>query len=99
MRDRRDEEFEELRATIAKLLKVIEQQAARIAELEEKLRQSSSNSSKPPSSDGPGAKPAPKKKPTGRGPGGQPGHERKERALLPREKVSEDLGYHASWGP
>lgn len=88
MRDRRDEEFEELRATIAKLLKVIEQQAARIAELEEKLRQSSSNSSKPPSSDGPGAKPAPKKKPTGRGPGGQPGHERKERALLPREKVT-----------
>jgi transposase len=88
VRDRRDEEIEELRATIAKLLKVIEQQAARIADLEEKLRQSSSNSSKPPSSDGPSTKPAPKKKPTGRGPGGQPGHERKERALLPPEKVT-----------
>jgi transposase len=42
-------------ARIAELMVVIETQAVRIAELEEKLRQNSSNSSKPPSSDGPGS--------------------------------------------
>ena len=75
-------------ARIAELVVVIEKQAVRIAELEEKLRQNSSNSSKPPSSDGPGSKPArtPKKK-SGRKPGGQPGHAKRERTLLPAEQA------------
>jgi transposase len=75
-------------ARIAELVVIIEKQALRIAELEEKLRQNSSNSSKPPSSDGPGSKPArtPKKK-SGRKPGGQPGHAKRERALLPAEQA------------
>lgn len=73
-------------ARIAELVIVIEKQAVRIAELEEKLRQNSSNSSKPPSSDGPGHKPARSaKKKSGRKPGGQPGHARRERTLLPAE--------------
>ena len=37
---------------IAELEKVVQQQALRIAELEKRLRKNSSNSSKPPSSDG-----------------------------------------------
>lgn len=41
-----------LLAKIAELEKVVQQQAARIAELEKHLNKNSSNSSKPPSSDG-----------------------------------------------
>lgn len=57
------------------------------AELKAKLSQNSNNSSKPPSSDGPGVKRVAKKPPTGRKAGGQPGHERSSRALLPVEHV------------
>lgn len=46
-----------LLAKIAELEKVIQQQAARIAELEKCLKKDSSNSSKPPSSDGLGKPP------------------------------------------
>ncbi|MCC5792293.1 MAG: hypothetical protein JJT82_06780 [Legionellaceae bacterium] len=41
-----------LLAKIAELEKVVQQQAARIEELEKRLNKNSSNSSKPPSSDG-----------------------------------------------
>ncbi|NOJ79792.1 IS66 family transposase [Myxococcus xanthus] len=57
-----------------------------MAELEARLSQNSSNSSKPPSSDVPGT-PRPPKKTTGRRPGGQPGHKKHERRLLPPEAV------------
>lgn len=76
----RDREIAELKAQVASLL-------ARVAELEERLRTSSRNSSKPPSSDGPGVKRRSKKPPSGRKPGGQPGHKRTERALVPEEKL------------
>lgn len=46
-----------LLAKITELEKVIQQQAARIAELEKRLNKNSSNSSKPPSSDGLGKPP------------------------------------------
>ena len=46
-----------LLAKIAELEKVVKQQAARIAELEKRLNKNSSNSSKPPSSDGLGKPP------------------------------------------
>ena len=67
---------------------------ARVAELERKIAQltkDSSNSSKPPSSDGPAAKarPRPPIKSKKRRPGGQPGHKGKTREILPVEQVDE----------
>lgn len=54
---------------------VVASLTARIAELEKRLNQNSSNSSKPPSSDGLKRKPKSlRPKNTGRKPGGQPGH-------------------------
>jgi transposase len=54
----------------------IEQLEAEVAELRRQLGQNSRNSSKPPSSDSPFTKPAPKslRRRSGRKPGGQPGH-------------------------
>lgn len=57
----------------------------RIAELEDRLNQHSGNSSKPPSSDGPGAPPPARKRPaSGKQRGAQPGHKghRRERHPL-----------------
>src|SRR5919199_4554512 len=61
----------------------------RIRELEARLGQNSSNSSRPPSTDPPQAPPRPKAPPTGRRRGGQPGHRGTCRALLPVEQVDE----------
>lgn len=68
--------------------------SARIDELERKialLTRDSSNSSKPPSSDGPAGKPKarPPKKSKKRNPGGQPGHKGHNRDLIPAEQVDE----------
>ncbi|MET0520742.1 MAG: DUF6444 domain-containing protein [Jiangellaceae bacterium] len=62
--------YDESVAKVAELTALLEQAFARIADLEARLKQSSSNSSKPPSSDGL-AKPAPKslRGRSGRGPG------------------------------
>ncbi|QEG29700.1 Transposase IS66 family protein [Gemmata obscuriglobus] len=62
---------------------------ARIADLEARLNQSSSNSSKPPSSDGPQVKAAPTQKATGKRRGGQPGHPKQARPDLPPDTVLE----------
>lgn len=64
----------------------------KVAELERKialLTKDSSNSSKPPSSDGPASKPKMRrrKKSRHRKPGGQPGHKGTNRDLVPTEKV------------
>ena len=59
----------------------------RLAHLEARLDQNSSNSSKPPSSDGPHVKPAPPQSPSGRKRGGQPGHPKHERVVLPPDEV------------
>lgn len=61
---------------------------ARVAELEARLAQNSTNSSKPPSSDGP-SKPTRNQAPTGRKPGGQPGHKGHSRGFVPPENVDE----------
>src|SRR5919204_5076451 len=64
-------------------------QRERIRELEARLGQDSSNSSRPPSSDPPQAPARPKAPPTGRQRGGRPGHRGVHRALLPVEQVDE----------
>jgi transposase len=55
---------------------------ARVADLEAKVNQNSTNSSKPPSSDRPGVKRAPPRPASGKKAGGQPGHPKHERALV-----------------
>src|ERR671932_1888083 len=64
-------------------------QRERIRELEARLGQCSSNSSRPPSSDAPQAATRPKTPPSGRKRGGQPGHRGAFRGLLPVEQVHE----------
>jgi transposase len=76
------------------IVEILLQLSARIEELERKvalLTKDSSNSSKPPSSDGPASKPRPRPpiKSRKRKPGGQPGHKGKTRQLLPLEEVDE----------
>ena len=95
-RDWRDDRVAEQDAQIAQLKAelagrdcVIVKLMAQVAELEEQLRRSSKNSSKPPSSDPPWLLRGPKKPPSGRKPGGQPGHKKSERAQLPPDKVDE----------
>jgi transposase len=58
----------------------------RVRELEARLAQNSTNSSKPPSSDPPGVV-RPTKKTKGKKRGGQPGHRGHHRMLLPPERV------------
>lgn len=68
--------YEELVAENAQLRVMVEGLRAQVAELTARLGQTSRNSSKPPSSDSPFAKPAPKslRGKSGRKLGGQPGH-------------------------
>ena len=76
-----------LEATVAQLAGQVVTLTARVAELEAKLNQNSTNSSKPPSSDGPNVKPAPPAKSSGKRRGGQPGHPRYERKILTADEV------------
>jgi transposase len=76
------------------IIEVLLQMSARIEELERKvalLTRDSSNSSKPPSSDGPAAKPKARRpiKSKKRKRGGQPGHKGANRDLIPTEQVNE----------
>jgi transposase len=77
-------------AVIVALAQQVAALSGRVRELEGRLGQTSSNSSRPPSSDPLGArraKRAPPAGPSGRRPGGQPGHAAHQRALLPPERV------------
>jgi len=67
---------DEVRAELAGVVARIEALEAENATLRARLGTDSHNSGKPPSSDGPGAKPHPRSQRTvsGRAPGGQPGH-------------------------
>lgn len=94
-RDWRDDRIAELEQLLKAALERIAAQEARIAELEEKLRVSSRNSGKPPSSDSPGQQAERKKKAAritrpkkGRKPGGQPGHQKFSRPLVPAGEVA-----------
>jgi transposase len=97
-RDWRDERIAELEGQLAELRAQLAAALARITELEEKLRRSSRNSGKPPSSDTPAQvaeraerrkKAAAITKPGGRKPGGQPGHEKFTRQVVPPEQVAQ----------
>lgn len=61
----------------------------RIEELERRLGKTPQNSSLPPSTQHPHAKPAPKKPKSKRKRGGQPGHPKRERALIPTDDCDE----------
>src|SRR5438445_2291470 len=60
-----------------------------VRELKEQLNQTSQNSSRPPSSDGPRVQRQPPRKPSGRKRGAQPGHPPYSRTLIPVEQVAE----------
>jgi transposase len=80
-----------IRALVEYYERRIDQYEARIAELERRLGMTPANSSLPPSSQHPHAKPAPKKPKSKRKRGGQPGHEKHERTLVPPERVDETI--------
>lgn len=62
---------------------------AKIAELEARLNKTPQNSSQPPSTQHPHAKPVPKKPKSKRKRGGQPGHPKHSRPLLPTDRCDE----------
>lgn len=78
--DAKDKLIAELLERINKLEQLVEAQAEKIKILEAKLKKNSSNSSKPPSSDGlkkPSPKPRSQRKKSGKKSGGQKGHKGK----------------------
>jgi transposase len=95
--------YDELAALVVEQARVIEELRARVAaleaenaELKRRLGMNSTNSSKPPSSDSPFTKPAPRslRRASGRRPGGQPGHPGSTLALVadPTERQRHEPG-------
>ena len=83
----------ELEKELAERNQEIREKEEQIADLEHQLaghKKNSSNSSKPPSSDGPaaGKRIHPQRPKSKRKPGGQPGHHGKCRSLVPVEQVT-----------
>ena len=85
------EEVACLRQENERLLRENAHLKTRVAELEERLGQTSQNSSKPPSSDPPSAPPPSGGVPSGRPPGGQKGHPKHARDLFPPERVAKTI--------
>jgi transposase len=75
-------------AAQAAVLALVQSFERRIAALEARLGQDSSNSSKPPSSDPIHVKRRPPRPPSGKQRGGQRGHKRHTRALVPPERLT-----------
>ena len=69
-----EQENAALRAQLAEAYEQINQLAERLRRVEGQLAKDSHNSSKPPSSDGPGRRPRKRRKPSEKPLGGQPGH-------------------------
>ena len=81
------QEIEQLRGQLTVL-------ASELASLRERISRSSRNSSKPPSTDGPGFKPPERRKGSGRKRGGQAGHPGSGPELLPIERVDVVVEHH-----
>jgi transposase len=81
------QEIEQLRSQLTAL-------ASELAQLRERISRSSRNSSKPPSSDGPGFKPPERRRGSGRKRGGQPGHHGSGPEPLPIERVDAVVEHH-----
>ena len=79
----------EAQAIIRALLAQIDELKKRLFELEARVNKTPQNSSLPPSTQHPHARPPAKKPKSKRKRGGQPGHEKHERALIPVEKCDE----------
>lgn len=79
---------EAVRQLVMNLLTNLEQLQREVARLSERVKQTSQNSSKPPSSDPPTVKRKPPLKKGQRKRGGQPGHRGKGRKLQPPDQVS-----------
>jgi transposase len=92
----------ELRALVERLTARLDVLEAENAELRRRLGQNSRNSSKPPSSDSPFAKPAPRslRRRTGRKPGGQAGHAGSTLAQVadPHERLRHEPGWCGGCG-
>lgn len=88
--------YEELAALVVGQAEHIARLEAEVAELRRQLGLNSRNSSKPPSSDSPFIKPAPKslRRKSGRKPGGQPGHPGSTLALVdsPNKRLRHEPG-------
>jgi transposase len=78
----------EAQAIFLQMAETIARLERKVAELEARLNKSPRNSSLPPSTEHPHAKPALQKGPGGKKPGGQPGHSKSERALIPLEQCT-----------
>lgn len=81
--------LEEALAVVRVLWDEVVRLRARVQELEARLGQNSTNSSRPPSSDPPQTPPRPPAPPSQRRRGGQPGHAPHQRAVLPPEQVDQ----------
>jgi transposase len=88
------QEIQVLRQENEKLRSQLSALATELASLRERIGRSSRNSSKPPSSDGPGFKPPERRKGSGRKRGSQPGHPGDGPELLPIERVDEVVEHH-----
>src|SRR5215207_7324551 len=78
----------DVRQAFVSLVDLVRELSAQVQELRAQLKQTSHNSSKPPSSDPPSAPPAPAPRVArGRKRGGQPGHPDQQRPLLPEDQL------------
>ena len=84
----------DVRDAFLSLVAMVRELSARVQELEAQLKLSSRNSSKPPSSDPPGAPPKPPRVERGKPKGAQVGHPDQQRPLLPPEQVTEIVVCH-----
>ncbi len=86
-----NEKLARFRRTIAELRAEIRQLKARLRKFEDRSRQTSQNSSLPPSSDPPSVPSKTPREPSGRKPGGQPKHPKHTRDLVPPERVNKTV--------